>query len=80
MGQGFFAGWVTANKTLYAGWVPANKNLLSEVYFAIPSSYQVKSQHFLWDMNNTKWCNDFYIEFRQSFAKETFSYDEYLKS
>ena len=34
----------------------------------------------LWDMNNTKWCNGFYIEFRQSFAKETFSYDEYLKS
>ena len=35
---------------------------------------------FLWDMNNTKWCNGFYIEFRQSFAKETFSYDEHLKS
>ena len=29
---------------------------------------------------NTKWCNGFYIEFRQSFAKETFSYDEQLKS
>ena len=37
-------------------------------------------QHFLWDMNNTKWYNGFYIQFRQSFAKETFSYDEYLKS
>ena len=35
---------------------------------------------FLWDMNITKWCNGFYIEFRQSFAKETFSYDEHLKS
>ena len=35
---------------------------------------------FLWDMNNTKWCNGFYIEFRQSFVKETFSYDEHLKS
>ena len=33
--------------------------------------------HFLWDMNHT---NGFYIQFRQSFAKETFSYDEYLKS
>ena len=37
-------------------------------------------QHFLWDMNNTKWCIGLYIEFRQSLAKETFSYDEYLKS
>ena len=35
---------------------------------------------FLWDMNNTKWCDGFYIQFRQSFAKETFSYDEHLKS
>ena len=35
---------------------------------------------FLWDMNITKWCNGFYIKFRQSFAKETFSYDEHLKS
>ena len=31
-------------------------------------------------MNNTKCCNGFYIEFRQSFVKETFSYDEHLKS
>ena len=31
-------------------------------------------------MNKTKWCNGFYIEFRQSFAKETFSYDKHLKS
>ena len=28
----------------------------------------------------TKWCSGFYIEFRQNFAKETFSYDEHLKS
>ena len=41
---------------------------------------KLKNVNFLWDMNNTKWCNGFYIEFRQSFAKETFSYDEYLKS
>ena len=34
----------------------------------------------LLDMNNTKWCNGFYIECRQNFAKETFSYDEHLKS
>ena len=40
-------------------------------------SYKYKE---LWDMNNTKWCNGFYIEFRQSFAKKTFSYDEHLKS
>ena len=32
------------------------------------------------NMNNPKCWNDFYIQFRQSFAKETFSYDEYLKS
>ena len=37
-------------------------------------------QHFLWDMNKTKWYDGFYIEFRQHFAKETFSYDEHLKS
>ena len=37
-------------------------------------------QHFLWDMNNTKGCNGFYIEFRQNFAKETLFYDEHLKS
>ena len=45
-----------------------------------------KSEHFwkmsisLWDMNNTKWSNGFSIEFRQSFAKETFPYDEQLQS
>ena len=37
-------------------------------------------KHFSWDMNKTKWCNGFYIEFRQNLAKETFSYDEHLKS
>ena len=31
------------------------------------------------DMNIAKLCNGFYIEFRQSFAKETFPYDEHLK-
>ena len=36
--------------------------------------------NFLWDMDKTKCCNGFYIQFRQTFAKETFSYDEYLKS
>ena len=35
---------------------------------------------FLWDMNNKKWSNGFYIQFKQSFAKETLSYDELLKS
>ena len=58
--------------------------------YCLPSSFQAKShqycwpngpfdQHFLWDLNNTKWSNGFYIEFRQNFTKETFSYDEYLK-
>ena len=35
---------------------------------------------FLWDMNLKKCCNGFDIQFRQTFAKETFSYDEYLKN
>ena len=30
--------------------------------------------------NCIRTSNGFYIQFRQSFAKETFSYDEYLKS
>ena len=38
------------------------------------------SSIFLDDINNTKWCNGVCIQFRQSFAKETFSYDEHLKS
>ena len=37
-------------------------------------------QYYLWDLNNTKCFNGFYFEFRQSFAKETFSNDELLKS
>ena len=32
------------------------------------------------DMNNTKWWNGVYIEFRQNFAKETCFYGENLKS
>ena len=32
------------------------------------------------DSNNKNRSSGFYVEFRQSFAKETFSYDEYLKS
>ena len=35
---------------------------------------------FLWDMDKTKCWNGSYIQFRQTFAKETFSYDEHLKS
>ena len=35
---------------------------------------------FLWDLDKTKWGNGLYIQFRQSFAKETFSYDEHFKS
>ena len=32
--------------------------------------------HFFWNVVS----NGFYIQFRQSFAKEAFSYDEHLKS
>ena len=32
------------------------------------------------NLDNKKWDNGLYIQFRQSFAKETFSYDERLKS
>ena len=46
----------------------------------LSSIFLVIFKHFLWDMNNKKWCDGFYIQFRQSLAKETFSYDEYLKS
>ena len=49
--------------------------------YAIDKREQFQSkEYFLRDMNNTKLCNGLYIEFRQSFAKETFSYDEHLKS
>ena len=34
----------------------------------------------LLDMNFKKYCNGLYSQFRQSFAKETLSYDEMLKS
>ena len=37
-------------------------------------------QHFLLDLNFKKCCNGLYRQFRQSFARETFSYDEMLKS
>ena len=40
--------------------------------------YQVEAKQ--WHLNDTKWCNGFYIEFRQNFTKETFSYGEHLKS
>ena len=60
-------------------WEQRNIPLLHAGYFGImiPLTY---GKHFLWDMNNTNWCNGFYIQFRQNFAKETFSYDEHLKS
>ena len=48
-----------------------------------PSSLPVKLQYTsisLWGINNTKWCNGLYIQFRQYFAKETFFYNEHLKS
>ena len=32
---------------------------------------------FLWDMDKTKGCNGFNIQFRQSFTKKTFSYNEH---
>ena len=44
--------------------------------------YDVIQNNFLRlrDLNDAKWCNGFYIEFKQNFTKETFSYDEHLKS
>ena len=55
-------------------------NRIFRIYnYTIPDQNR-KQQAFLWDMKNTKWCSGFYIEFKQSFAKETFSYDEHLKS
>ena len=32
-----------------------------------------------WKYQDCDNCNGFYIQFRQTFAKETFSYDEHLK-
>ena len=46
----------------------------------VENNYEAKGQMIKLDMNRTKWCNGLYIEFRQNFAKETFSYDEHLKS
>ena len=43
---------------------------LSETIYSIYSGFDI----------SLLWCNGFYIEFRPSFAKETFSYDEHLKS
>ena len=58
--------------------------LLSAIYVSpilfLGYIYLITGQHFLWDYNNTKWCNGLYIEFGQNFTKETFSYDEHLKS
>ena len=59
----------------------SDKNLLN-VTMAI---FRLQNKHlansiFLQYMNSKKWSNGFNIEFRQHFAKETFSYDEYLKS
>ena len=48
--------------------------------FNYQSRNENSDQQVLWEMNNTKWSDGFYIQFTQSFAKETFSYDEYLKS
>ena len=36
--------------------------------------------YYTWDTDKTKCCNGFYIQFRQSFAKETYFYDEKLKN
>ena len=36
-----------------------------------------QTEHHICRVN---WCIGFYIQFRQCFAKETFSYDEHLKS
>ena len=40
----------------------------------------ISFQHILIFWFQTKCCNGFYNEFRQDFAKETFPYDEHLKS
>ena len=36
--------------------------------------------NFGWVMDQKNLCNDFYIQFRQSFAKEIFSYDERFRN
>ena len=59
-------------------WAP--ERCFDKPFWLENTSVQLCSLHFLWDMNSKKWCNGFYIQFRQSFAKETFSYDVHLKS
>ena len=50
-----------------------NLNGLSKACFVRENEQTAK-------MNKTKLCNGFYIKFRQSFAKETLSYDRYSES
>ena len=59
-------------------WLVLILQIWKKAWSAQPQGSNFK--HFLWDINKTKWCNGFYIEFRQNFAKESFSYDEHLKS
>ena len=56
-----------------------NSRVSSLKAFPYMIGHQAQSVGEKWE-NKTKWCNGFYIQFRQSFAKETFSYDEHLKS
>ena len=42
--------------------------------------FKFKFLNILHSFEHHKYYNGLYIEFRQSFAKETFSYDKYLKS
>ena len=65
---------------------------VDKVVYSTPRAQRVGSYHnklmydfvvpifFLYIIWKPNWCNGFYIEFRQCFAKETFSYDEYSKS
>ena len=69
---------------------PGYGGCLRPRWVCLPSSYHEKVSYIVgltalrlavfWDMDKTKCCNGFYIEFRQIFAKETFSYDEHLTS
>ena len=54
--------------------------MVGNKYVVFKYRIKIKPYHCYPDMNKTKWCNGFYMEFRQSFTKETFSYDERLKS
>ena len=60
--------------------LPRADELPSYGFSYVAQSEQALRLAFLWDLNNTKWCNGFVIEFRQNLTKETFSYDEHLKS